>query len=73
MIMDRTQDSNDKAKSELVDAAFKGKVRLITEKAEPEEEYDAAGDSIGALSVSQKFTKPDLIEVTGNKTVTFRI
>ncbi len=65
-LMDKTTDSNAKSQSELVDAAFGGKVRLTTTKAK--KRYDDAD-----TSVSEKFTKPDFIEVTGNKTFTFRV
>ena len=63
-LADKTSDANAKAKAELVDAAFGGKVRLTTTKA-------AAVDA--DASVSAKFVKPDFVQVTCNKSVTFRI
>ena len=65
-LVDKTSDANAKAKAELVAAATDGKVKLINRKAGHDDEEEDK-------SVSEKFTKPDFIEVTGNKSVTFRI
>lgn len=64
-LMEKTADANAKAKGELIAAATGGKV-TVEEKRISQDDADSA---VG----SAKFAKKPLIEITGNKTVSFRI
>jgi hypothetical protein len=67
-LMEKTQDANAADKADLVAAATGGKVTIETKRVP----QGGAGDGDAAVG-SAKFVKKPLIEITGNKTVSFRI